>query len=79
MAGPPNATSFDQILVQKQSINIVLSGVAFTKDITVESPYYSIHYSEGGDTSAVTSGQNSKTIKIYKKHRHAIFQILGGQ
>lgn len=63
----PSATSFDQILVQRQSVNIILSGVIFTKDIAIESPYYSIHYSEGGDTSAVTSGQNSKTIKIHKK------------
>jgi hypothetical protein len=54
----------EQILIQPQTENILLSGVVFTRDIHQNRPYYVINYDENGKTDAVTSGFSNKTIWI---------------
>lgn len=58
--------SDEEILVQSQSKNIVLSGVVFTRDIIYNRPYYMITYDDDGSTDSVTSGQAGKTRWIAK-------------
>jgi len=60
-------SAFNRILVQKQTENVVTSGVLFTRTLTNYSPYYVINYDScTGSTESVTSGLDSKTIKIFK-------------
>ena len=56
----------EHIIVQRQTTDSVISGVIFTKDINTNSHYYLINYTMGSNTTLVTSGQNSKLIKIRK-------------
>ena len=56
--------SFNQVLVQKQSENIVMSGVIFTRSLEKNSPYYVINYDTSGKTDTVTKGIENKTVKI---------------
>ncbi len=53
--------SEEQILIQKQATDIIMSGVIFTRDIVNNTPYYMISYDEDGTTDYVTSGQGGKT------------------
>lgn len=58
----PNNT----ILVQAQTLNVISSGVVLTRDYN-GSPYYVVNFSEGSDTSTVTSGnRRSRSIKLLK-------------
>ena len=59
----------NQILIQKQTKNIRLSGVIITRSGKNGSPYYTINYDEGGSTTGVTSGRIGKTIKIFSGTR----------
>ena len=60
-----NKKSEDQILIQKQTIDVKLSGVILTRDIKGNKPYYTINYDVSGNTNVVTSGNpNSETIYI---------------
>ncbi len=56
----------EEILVQRQSKHIVLSGVVFTRDIICNRPYYMVTYDDDGSTDSVTSGQAGKTRWIAK-------------
>ncbi len=56
----------EHIIVQRQTTDSAISGVIFTKDINTNSHYYLINYTMGSNTTLVTSGQNSKLIKIRK-------------
>lgn len=56
----------EEILIQRQSKDIVLSGVVFTRDIIHNRPYYMITYDDNGSTDSVTSGQGGKTKWIAK-------------
>ena len=59
-------TNKEHFIVQRQTTNSAISGVIFTKDINTNSHYYLINYTMGSNTTLVTSGQNSKLIKIRK-------------
>lgn len=53
----------NQILIQRLTRNVALSGVILTR--TIENyPYYVINYDESGSTDSVTKGIEGKTIKI---------------
>ena len=54
----------EQVLVQRQTKDVVISGVVFTRDIQRNRPYYVVSYDESGDTASVTSGQNCKQAWI---------------
>ena len=58
-------SSFNQILVQKQTENILLSGVAFTRTLGSNGPYYVINYDDQtGSSDSVTSGKEHQCISI---------------
>lgn len=60
-------SSFNQVLIQHQTKNIVMSGVVFTRTLETNSPYYTINYDDSsGKTTNVTKGLESKTLKISK-------------
>ena len=56
----------NQILIQKQTINIITSGVIFTKVTNVESPYYLINFDDSKNTDSVTKGEVGNVIKIFR-------------
>jgi glutamine kinase len=56
----------NQILIQKQSENISVSGVVFTRTPENASPYYVINYDESCSTVGVTSGIVGNVIKIFR-------------
>ena len=59
-------SSFNQILIQSQSTDIMMSGVIFTRTLD-NSPYYVINYDDStGETDTVTKGVESKSIKILR-------------
>lgn len=60
-AGNPH----NRILVQRQTVDTVSSGIVLTRDYN-GSPYYVVNYSEGVDTTLVTSGLRSRSVKILK-------------
>ena len=57
----------NQILIQTQTKNVLVSGVIFTKTLENGSPYYVINFEDGSSTDSVTKGIVSNTIKIYNK------------
>ncbi|MEK6899927.1 MAG: PEP/pyruvate-binding domain-containing protein, partial [Nanoarchaeota archaeon] len=58
-------SSFNQILVQKQTSGIAMSGVVFTRTLTKNSPYYVINYDDcTGSTDSVTAGKENKAIYL---------------
>ncbi len=59
-----NIQNDEQVLIQKQTENVLISGVIFTRDIQRNRPYYVINYDESGSTNAVTSGFSGKTAWI---------------
>ena len=54
----------EQILVQRQTKNVLMSGVVFTRDIQHNRPYYVINYDVSGSTDSVTSGICGKAVWI---------------
>jgi cytidyltransferase-like protein len=56
----------EQILVQRQSINIIKSGVVFTRNIKTNTPYYAIEYDCSGSTDNVTSGSHSECVYLLR-------------
>jgi len=58
-------TSFNQVLVQKQTEDILLSGVAFTRTLHHNAPYYVLNYDDTtGSTESVTAGREHQSIII---------------
>lgn len=51
----------DEVLVQPMLNDVVLSGVAFSHDPNVGSPYRVVNWVEGSDTSAVTGGRAGRS------------------
>ncbi len=58
-------SSFNQVLIQKQTENILMSGVIFTRTLTNNAPYYVINYDDKtGSTDSVTAGRESQSMVI---------------
>jgi len=57
----------NQILIQNQTQNILLSGVIFTRNPENGSPYYIINFEKGGSTTGVTQGLINNSIRIFRK------------
>ena len=51
----------EQVLIQTQTNNVLMSGVIFTRDIQKNRPYYVINYDVSGSTDSVTSGSGGKS------------------
>lgn len=55
----------DQVFIQPQLVDSIMSGVLFTVDPRLEAPYYVINYDDnGGTTNRVTQGLSNKAIRI---------------
>lgn len=63
-----NINGNNQILIQNQSINIITSGVIFTRTTDIGAPYYVINFEDGSSTIGVTQGSINQTIKISRDH-----------
>ncbi|MFW9929020.1 MAG: PEP/pyruvate-binding domain-containing protein, partial [Candidatus Thorarchaeota archaeon] len=61
-----NFEQTNQIFAQKQTIDIKISGVVFTKAGNMGLPYYLINYDLGNSTTSVTSGKDTKTMVIFR-------------
>lgn len=63
-----NEAPDEEVLVQPMLAGVVRSGVAFTCDVYTGAPYFTINYSQGQDTAAVTAGRTNrlKTIVVFK-------------
>ena len=57
----------NQILIQNQTLNVVTSGVIFSRTPDLGSPYFVINFEEGSSTTGVTSGIINNTVKIFRK------------
>ena len=59
--------NFNQIIVQKQSDNIAVSGVCLTRNLKDNSPYYIINFDDkSSSTDTVTSGLVSDKVEIIR-------------
>ena len=59
--------SLNQILIQKQTLDSITSGVIFTKTLRNGSPYYVINYEDSKSTDSVTKGITNTKIEIYNE------------
>lgn len=57
----------EQILVQRQTRDVVCAGVIFTRDIDSNLPYYLINYDDGSSTDSVTSGSRGSMVRILRR------------
>ena len=57
-------TDDEQVLIQRQTENVKVSGVVFTRDIQKNRPYYVINYDSSGSTDSVTSGLEGQSVWI---------------
>lgn len=64
----PAADGSDQVLVQKQVEDVVMSGVAFTRNLDSGGPYTVINYDTSGRTDTVTAGQDTHQRTAYFHH-----------
>lgn len=58
----------EEVLIQRQTDHVRISGVVFTRDIIYNRPYYMVTYDDNGSTDSVTSGVRGKTKWIAKMH-----------
>ena len=65
----------DQFIIQELVVKPEVAGVIFTRNLNNNSPYMSLNYSSSGDTSAITSGKNDRTITTINIHREKIFLL----
>ena len=56
----------EEVLIQRQTDHVRISGVVFTRDIIYNRPYYMVTYDDNGSTDSVTSGVRGKTKWIAK-------------
>lgn len=60
-------TEHDQVLVQRQTKDVAISGVIFTRNLRVNTPYYLINYDDStGRTDSVTGGDGGKKLEILR-------------
>lgn len=55
---------YEQVLIQRQAEDVVISGVIFSRDIHGNRPYYLINYDDNGSTDSVTSGRGGISLWI---------------
>jgi len=61
-----NSNTKNQILIQKQTLDISTSGVIFSRNPSNGSPYFIINFEKGGSTTGVTHGSINDTVKIFR-------------
>lgn len=60
----------EEILIQPMLKDICKSGVVFTADMDTFADYYTVNFSEGEDTAAVTGG-SSTGLKTFIRYKHS--------
>ena len=70
-----NYNNNNKILIQNQTLNVVVSGVIFTRTPDIGSPYFVINFEEGNITTGVTKGSINNTVKIFRKINPKIIPI----
>src|SRR5690606_38405222 len=68
----------DEILIQPMLDGVLRSGVAFTADAVSGAPYRVIEWTEGADTTAVTSGKNTRTYYFAKSAKVDVPDEISG-
>ena len=56
----------NQILIQRQTKSILVSGVILSRDPNSGSPYFIINYEQDNSTDSVTKGISNNVIRIYR-------------
>ncbi len=57
----------DQVLVQRQTQDVAVSGVVFTRGLEDDAPYYVINYDDStGKTDTVTSGHRTEKVRVFR-------------
>ncbi len=59
----------NQILIQKQTTDVISSGVIFTHQPEFLAPYYIINYELGESTTSVTGGITDNVIKLFRGNK----------
>ena len=59
-----NEDDCDEVLMQPQLSDVLLSGVAFTRVLYTGAPYRVVNYCESSDTTAITGGITEQNIKL---------------
>lgn len=54
----------EQVLIQRQAVDVCASGVLFTRDLRGNRPYYLVNYDGHGSTDSVTSGRGGTMMWI---------------
>ncbi|MBO4356280.1 MAG: gamma-glutamyl-gamma-aminobutyrate hydrolase family protein [Clostridia bacterium] len=54
----------EQILIQRQATDVLVSGVVFTRELHGNRPFYLINYDDSGSTDSVTGGSGGSTLWI---------------
>ncbi|MFK3863440.1 PEP/pyruvate-binding domain-containing protein [Pseudoalteromonas rhizosphaerae] len=57
----------DEIFIQPMLENVDISGVAFTKDPSNNTPYYVLNYSLSSSTDAITAGTSNENVSYISK------------
>ena len=70
-----NSNDKNKILIQEQALDIIKSGVIFTKSEN-GAPYYIINYEEGSSTEGVTQGKINNVIKIIRNVNPSKLEIF---
>ena len=61
-----NENQENQVLIQRQTTEVITNGVVFTRTPDNGSPYYVINFSDSKETDNVTKGEISNLIKIFR-------------
>ena len=61
-----NENQENQVLIQRQTTDVITNGVVFTRTPDNGSPYYVINFSDSKETDNVTKGEISNLIKIFR-------------
>jgi glutamine kinase len=64
-----NFNKNNKILIQNQTLDVIMSGVIFTKTEDKGAPYYIINYDDGKYTDTVTKGEINKVVKIFRNSK----------
>jgi len=61
-----NEKQENQVLIQRQTTEVITNGVVFTRTSDNGSPYYVIDFSDSKETDNVTKGEVSNLVKIFR-------------
>ena len=61
-----NQSNENQVLIQKQTTNVITNGVVFTRTPDNGSPYYVINFKDSKQTDDVTKGETANLVYIFR-------------